>query len=322
MGFIALVLTLVLEQLRPLPAQTTLGSVVEAMADGAEREMNAGRRRHGLYAWLLLVGGLALLVGLLYGLAKHFNVLLALGVNVVVLYLTMGFRQFSHPFTEIQVALGGGDLATARRVLTQWKREEDPAYDAHELPVEEVVRQAMERGVLLAHRHVFGVLFWFVLLPGPMGPVMYRLAEYVARRWNRPPANGRTPDRFGDFAQRAFQWIDWLPARMSALGFAIVGDFEATLYCWRQVARKFSASGGLPAPDSHLVILCAGSGALGTRMMTTAESAAVFDEPGNEGAGLAEPDPSRLRSGVALVWRALLLWLALLLLLSIAGWLA
>jgi adenosylcobinamide-phosphate synthase len=321
MGFIALVLTLVLEQLRPLPAQTTLGSVVEAMADGAEREMNAGRRRHGLFAWLLLVGGLTLLVGVVYGLAKYFNVLLALGVNVVVLYLTMGFRQFSHPFTEIQVALGAGDLEAARRVLTQWKREEDPAFDAHDLPVEEVVRQAMERGVLLAHRHVFGVLFWFVLLPGPMGPVMYRLAEYVARRWNRPPHNGLAPDRFGEFAHRAFQWIDWLPARMTALGFAIVGDFEATIYCWRQVVRKFMASAGVPAPDSRLVILATAGGALGTRLMTAAEAASVFDEPGNEGAGLAEPDPNRLRSGVGLVWRALILWLVLLLLLSLAGWL-
>lgn len=322
MGFIALVLTLVLEQLRPVPALTTLGSVVEAMADGAEREMNAGQWRHGLYAWLLLVGGLTLVVGLIYGLAKYFNVLAALGVNVAVLYLTMGFRQFSHPFTEIQVALGAGDVDGARRVLTQWKREEDPTFDAHDLPVEDVVRQAMERGVLLAHRHVFAVLFWFVLLSGPMGPVMYRLAEYVARRWNRPPRDGVTPDLFGDFAHRALQWIDWLPARMTALGFAIVGDFEATIYCWRQVARKFVASGSVPAPDSRLVLLAAAGGALDTRLMTAAEVAGVFDEPGNEGAGLAEPDPNRLRSGVGLVWRALILWLVLLLLLSLAGWLA
>ena len=63
----------------------------------------------------------------------------------------------------------------------------------------------MERGVLLAHRHVFAVLFWFVLLPGPIGPVLYRLAEYVARRWNRPRTDALPPDRFGDFAHRAFK---------------------------------------------------------------------------------------------------------------------
>lgn len=320
MDFIALVVTFLLEQLRPLPARGALAGVIEAATDGAERELNAGRRRHGLLAWLLLVGGTTVLAGALYFIARSFGVLPGLVVNIAVLYLTLGFRQFSHPFTEIQLALSAGDVDGARRVLTEWKRAADPAFDAHDLAVEEVVRQAMERGVLLAHRHVFGVLFWFVLLPGPMGPVLYRLADYVARRWNRPPPNGVLPDRFGDFARRAFLWIDWIPARLTALGFAIVGDFEATLYCWRQVTRKSEAIAGVPTPESRLLILAAAGGALGMRMLPATEAASLFDEPGNEGAGLAEPDPSRLRSGVGLVWRALLLWLALLLLLSVAGW--
>ena len=321
MGFLALVLTLVLEQLRPLPAQGALAGAIEATADGVERTMNAGRRRHGLYAWLLLVAGAAIGVGLLYAVASSFGVLLALAVNVVVLYLTLGFRQFSHPFTEIQLALSGGDVAGARQVLTAWKRVDEPAFDGAELPVEEVVRQAMERGVLLAHRHVFAVLFWFVLLPGPIGPVLYRLAEYVARRWNRPRTDALPPDRFGDFAHRAFLWIDWIPARLTALGFAIVGDFEATVYCWRQVARRQSVADGVPGPDSRTLILATTSGALGTRLLPAADAAALFDEPGNEGAGLAEPEPNRLRFGVGLVWRAVVLWLALLLLMQLAGWL-
>jgi hypothetical protein len=53
-----------------------------------------------------------------------------------------------------------------------------------------------------------------------------------------------------------------------------------------------------------------------------AEAATVFDEVGNEGAGLAEPRPAALRAVVGLVWRALLLWLTLLLLLTLASWLA
>lgn len=321
MDFIALVLTLALEQLRPRPAQGTISMAVAAAADGAERELNAGRPRHGVYAWLVLVGGATVLAGALYWLAQRFGLVFALAVDVAVLYVTLGFRQFSHPFTEIQVALAGGDLDRARRLLSEWKRHTDPSFDAHELPAEEVVRQAMERGVLLAHRHVFGVLFWFVLLPGPMGPVLYRLSDYVARRWNRPPPNGVPADRFGDFARRAFLWIDWIPARLTALGFAIVGDFEATIYCWRQVSRRSVGVAGIPTPDSRVLILAAASGALGTRLLPATEAATNFDEPGNEGAGLAEPDPNRLRSGVGLVWRAVILWLALLLLLSFAGWL-
>lgn len=320
MGFVALILTLLLEQLRPLPARSALAAAVESVADGAERNLNAGRRRHGMYAWLLVVIGSTLAAGAVYALAWQLSVFLALAVNVVALYVTMGFRQFSHPITEIQLALDAGDLDGARRTLTQWRRHDDPAFDASTLPVEEVVRVTMECGVILSHRHVFGVFFWFVLLPGPMGPVLYRAADYVARRWNRPAASGTAADRFGVFAQRAFAWIDWLPTRLTALGFAIVGDFEGAIYCWRQAGHRSQVS-ELPGPDGRTLLLASASGALGVRLMSVPEAARVFDEPGQEGAGLAEPEPRRLQSGIGLVWRALILWLLLLLLLSLAGWL-
>ena len=176
-------------------------------------------------------------------------------------------------------------------------------------------------GILLAQRHVFGVVFWFVVLPGPMGAVVYRLADHVSRVWIRPPPSGTPPDRFGDFARRAFAWIDWIPARLTSLGFAIVGDFEGAIYCWRQVARQAPVD-ALPAPDSRTLILAAASGALGLRLMPMAEAVKHFDEAGNEGAGLAEPTVAALRSVVGLVWRAMLLWLVLLLALTLANWLA
>ena len=322
MGFVALIFTLLLEQLRPLPARSALAAAAESVADGAERNLNAGRRRHGMYAWLLVVVGSTLLAAAVHVAVLQVSVFAALAVNVVALYLTMGFRQFSHPITEIQIALNAGDLDGARRALTQWRRNEDPAFDAADMPIDELVRLTMERGVMLAHRHVFGVFFWFVLLPGPTGPVLYRAADYVARRWNRPATAGAPVDRFGVFAQRAFAWIDWLPTRMTALGFAVVGDFEGAIYCWRQAVRASAAVAGLPSPDGRSLLLSATSGALGVRVLTAPEAARVFDEPGQEGAGLAEPEPRRLQSGIGLVWRALILWLILLLLLSLAGWLA
>lgn len=324
MVWLAIVLTLILEQLRALPAQHPLSGTVEAIADGAQRYLNAGRRRHGMYAWLLVVGGAALAVGVVYWIAASISWIVALAVNVGVLYLTLGFRQFSHHFTEIQVALDNGDLASARRELTAWKSPHEDGYNAADFDAAEIVRQSIEFGLLLSHRHVFGVLVWFVLLPGPVGPVVYRLADYLARRWNRPPAGALTPDRFGDFARRIFAWIDWLPARMTALGFAIAGDFEGAIYCWRQVARVRSApdsTQGAAAPDSRTLILGAASGAIGARIMSEAETARYFDEAGQENAALAEPEPRTLRSVVGLVWRALVLWLILLLLLTLAAWL-
>jgi adenosylcobinamide-phosphate synthase len=257
-------------------------------------------------------------VGAAFSVAYSISALLGLVVNVVVLFFTLGFRQFSHRGTEIQIAIANGDLAAARRELTAWKQQTDPAYTAADLDQDEVVRQTIEHGLLLAQRHVFGVFFWFVLLPGPVGAVFYRLAEHVARVWNRPPPAGTPPDQFGDFARRAFAWIDWAPARLTALGFAVVGDFEGSIYCWRQVSRRPSDD-GMPSPDSRTLILAAASGAVGLRLMPAAEAARHFDEAGNEGAGLAEPSAPALRAVVGLVWRTLLLWLVLLLLLTLAA---
>ena len=184
------------------------------------------------------------------------------------------------------------------------------------------MRQAIEHGLLLAQRHVFGVFFWFVVLPGPMGAVVYRLAEHVSRVWNRPPASGDAARSFRRLRTTAFAWIDWIPARLTSLGFAIVGDFEGAIYCWRQVARHGTVR-------RHAVSRLAHAGP--RRRQWRARNAAAadsrkrcrhFDEVGNEGAGLAEPTPAALRSVVGLVWRAMLLWLALLLALTLAHWLA
>ena len=86
--------------------------------------------------------------------------------------------------------------------------------------------------LLAAHRHVFGVFFWYVLLAslgfGPAGAVLYRLAEFSSRYWSYQggalgvPVNERLRQR----ATRLFELIDFIPARLTAFGFAVVGDFE------------------------------------------------------------------------------------------------
>ncbi len=318
MGWLSIVITLLLEQVRPLPSANPVYTTLRQMSAWVERNLNAGRWRHGVYAWLLVVVGLGLAVGAVYLIAISVYWALGLVVNVAVLYFALGFRQFSHRGTEIQIALANGDLIAARGELTAWKRQVDPSYSAADLDQDEVVRQTIEHGLMLSQRHVFGVFFWFVVLPGPVGAVAYRLAEHVSRAWNRPPPVAAPPDRFGEFARRAFAWIDWAPARLTALGFAVVGDFEGAIYCWRQVSRQ-QAGAGMPAPDSRTLILAAASGALNLRLMPAVESARYFDEVGNEGAGLAEPRAPALRAVVGLAWRTLLLWLALLLLLTLAS---
>jgi adenosylcobinamide-phosphate synthase len=162
---------------------------------------------------------------------------------------------------------------------------------------------------------VFGVLVWFVLLPGPCGAVLYRASAFLSDYWGRHKT-GRSNEyaefgEFGKFAQRAFAIIDWLPLRITATGFAIVGDFEDAIYCWRTQADLW--------PDDGLgIVLASGAGALGVRLgMPLMESGEVA-ERAEIGIG-AEADVDFMQSAVGLVWRALVLWLLLLLLLGLAS---
>ena len=116
-----------------------------------------------------------------------------LALNVALLYLTLGFRQFSHFFTDIREALTRGDEDQARRLLAEWRH-----LDASELPRTELLRHVIEHSLLAAHRHVFGVFFWFVAAgrarPGaagrgvlPHGRVRAAATGATATaRWTRP----------------------------------------------------------------------------------------------------------------------------------------
>jgi adenosylcobinamide-phosphate synthase len=187
----------------------------------------------------------------------------------------------------------------------------------------DICRIAIEEALVASHRHVFGVFFWFVLMPGPSGAILYRLADFLARRWNAPDKHAPL-EPFGLFAQRAFQWIDWLPVRLTAVGFAIVGNFEDAIFCWRHHVQQWT-------DPSRGILLAAGTGALGVRLGAGVrppidpviaphfDASTGPDDPGADAMPGVDASPAAMRSGVGLVWRSMLLWMLLLLLLSLAG---
>jgi adenosylcobinamide-phosphate synthase len=128
------------------------------------------------------------------------------------------------------VALRSGEIGQARQLLYQWR-----GIDAGRLSSGEVARLAIEEALVASHRHVFAPLILFALL-GPAGAVFYRLARHFAQVWQ--DRTGSADDPFGEFSRRAFAVIDWLPVRMTAASFAIVGNFEDAVFCWRTQATR------------------------------------------------------------------------------------
>ncbi len=306
MSLFSLIAVLLLEQIRPLPYPTVVHRPLLSLARILENVFNAGERGHGVIAWCFGVGGLVLAGGAIYAGLHAVSPILGWLWNVLVLYFTMGFRQFSHHFSEIEVALRVNDLAQARALLARWR-----ARPASDLSASEVARLAIEEALKASHRHVFGVLVCFVVLPGPCGAILYRAAAFFADLW-RAGGDADT-ERFGTFSRQAFALIDWLPARITASGFAIVGNFEDAIYCWRTQAAKSSDQS-----PGNAVVLASAAGALGVRLGMPLYEAGQITDRAEIGTG-QDADVDFMQSAAALVWRALVLWLLLLLLLGLAG---
>jgi cobalamin biosynthesis protein CobD/CbiB len=298
MGVIAIIVALLIEQWRPLGERKELRSALNAWLGWLEQTFNAGEERHGVIAWLVAVLPPLAAAAALNAALCAVHPFLAFLFHVGVLYLTLGFRQFSHHFTQLQLAIKSGDIDRARALLDEYRGASGVVRTR-----EEVIRLAIEEALLAAHRHVFGVILWYMLLPGPSGAILYRLAAVLAARW-------RGVGTFGLFAQRVFRWLEWPAVRLTAASFAVVGDFEDAVYCWRTQARNW------PEPEAGIV-LAAGAGAMGVRLgMPVHEIDGM--QPRVE-LGVGEPaDGPFLDSAVGLLWRALVVWVAILIALTLA----
>ncbi len=305
MTLFSLIVALLIEQVRPLPAQQVVLDPLRRISALLTERFNDGQARNGQVAWWLVVALPTLATILVHYLLWQLHPLFAFAFNIGVLYLTMGFRQESHFFTDIHLALRMGELERARALLGEWRGRQ-----YHDASSTEVARLAIEQALVSAHRNVFGVVFWFIVLPGPAGAVLYRLARYFSDDWG----NRRDVEfgEFGRFARKAFEVIDFVPVRLTAASFSVVGDFEGAVFCWRTQALLW-------ADKASGILLASGAGAMGVRLgMPVHESGEIVERP-EMGLG-EEADADYMQSAVGLVWRALLLCLLLLALVGIAGW--
>ncbi len=317
MSFLALLAALGLEQWHAFSWRASVERVFVRYARWIERRWNGGTVQHGWFALLAAIGPLLLIVEGVFLTVWLAHPAVALAFNVIVLYFMMGFRRFSHAVSAIVNAFKTSDLAEARRALASWR-----GGDVSELTSEDVARLAIERGLVDAYRQVFAVIFWFVILPGPAGAVVYRAVALLAEEWGAAaPGVEPTPlmqarDEFGRPARMLLALLDWIPVRLTALSFAIVGDFEDAVACWRTQAHLWARQDGGLAIG---VLLASGGGALGTQL--GGPLPVLVGEPDVRAElGAGEPaGPDILPSAVGLVWRALILWLLVILLVTVAN---
>ncbi|MGE8410481.1 MAG: adenosylcobinamide-phosphate synthase CbiB [Pseudomonas sp.] len=263
------------------------------LASRLEKRFNSGGRgwrSHGVTAWFLAVIPLTLL-------ATALSWLPYIGwlVEVLALYCALGLRSLGEHVQPVADALRGGDLDEARtRVGYLVSRQ------TSELDETAVARAATESVLENGSDAVFAALFWFVVAGAP-GVVLYRLSNTLDAMWGY--RNERF-ERFGWAAARIDDVLNYLPARLVALTYALLGKTRLALKCWRQQAPKWDSPNAGP-------VMAAGAGALGVELGGPAIYHGELHERATLGEGPAA-DATAIERGWRLVCQGVWLWLLIL----------
>lgn len=245
---------------------------------------------HGWGAALVIAPVLLVTVWLQW-LATDLAWLIALGFGVFVLLISIGPRDLGADAESFIAARDAGDdakataLAQTLCLVTAPDSEPRRSY---------AVARAV---VVLANRRLVGPVFWFVVL-GPVGALGYRLIHVLDERVHA----GDCPGVRRESSARLRQIADWLPARVTAAGYAIAGSFDAVAQTWRDLAQ-------LPAEDaagSDALLASVGLAALDTFPDDAEDLAGEAGVPADSGL-----IPPVVEDAMALVWRSLVVWMAM-----------
>ena len=261
-------------------------------AESIEERFNGGKRTHGIGAVMLATLPIVAGVMLIHYILGELGWILRVAFDVVVLYLCLDVHRLGKTANAISNALESGELGEADDKLRDLIGKGVPdRTDAN------IARAAVEGVLKQGNSLIVSPIFWFILL-GPFGAVLQRLSCILDSLW------GHRYERFAEFGWAAARFDDlmgWVPARITALSYALMGSFEDALHCWRRRVGVWSDINSGP-------LLASGFGAMHMQICEAAEES-EYEEKTSDLTVI--PDAGHVQRAVALVWRMLLLWLVI-----------
>ena len=288
---LAMVAAMALDALLGEPRRAHPLQMFGRLASEIERRLHRDYRAAGVVAWLLAV---ALPVFAVAWISTSLSPWMSWTFAAVVLYLTVGHRSLAEHARAVESSLRAGDLDAARAAVGRMVSRDTGVLDESQ-----VAAAATESVLENGNDAVFGALFWFALLGAP-GAVLYRLANTLDAIWGY-----RTPHflHFGWAAARIDDALNFVPARLTALTYALLGDGTSALRCWRTQAPLWDSPNAGP-------VMAAGAGALRVRLGGPAPYHGRWESRPLLGVG-DTPDADSIAAALRLVQRGVWLWLAL-----------
>lgn len=271
------------------------------MANRLEAALNRGGllRLKGLLAVTAAILPALWLSVLLQDYLQGFALLGSL-VAAVLLYIAIGWQSLLQHARRISQPLQRGDIASARAALSQIVSR-----DTAGLHEQDIAKAATESVLENGADAIFSAIFWFCLLGMP-GVVLYRLSNTLDAMWGYK--NSRFL-HFGWAAARLDDLLNFIPARLTALSYALVGATKVSLRCWRGQGFSWKSPNAGP-------VMAAGAGALQVSLGGAAQYHGQRQFRPTLGLDAEQTEllsATTIERACALVNRALLLWLAVLL---------
>jgi adenosylcobinamide-phosphate synthase len=254
-----------------------------------ERHLNRGTRFQGVLAVVCAVGPWVLCIA-----AAVAVPVLRYWVDIAALYFALGHQSLRDHALRVRQALEAGSLEEARLRVGYMVSRDTGKMDAQAVAAA-TVESVLENG----NDAVFGALFWF-LVAGAPGVILFRLANTLDAMWGY-----RTPRYlyFGWAAARLDDVLNFIPARLTALTYALIGSTRSALRCWRSQAHAWESPNAGP-------VMAAGAGALEVGLGGGAWYHGQWEERPPLGVG-SPPDAAAITAALRLVRSGVVLWLLL-----------
>lgn len=280
----------------PLVGFGNLASRVERLLNPTQSQAFSTQRIVGLLGLLLLIAPFILLAYAI-SLIPHIGLI----SDALLLYFALGHQSLHDHARAVSRALLNQDNVAAKKAASYMVSRDSAAID----PIPATVESVLENG----NDGVFGALFWF-LVAGGTGALAFRLINTMDAMWGY-----KTPRYyyFGWAAARLDDVISYIPARLTALTYALLGNTRVAFHCWKQQAPLWDSPNAGP-------VMASGAGAMQIKL----GGAACYQGEWHERPILGQGEPpitKHIEQALALVRHGVYAWLTMAILVSvIIGW--
>lgn len=296
---VAVVLDFILgepERFHPLVGFGWLANRIESKLNPKNRQELSSQRLLGLVGLILLIAPFILLA---FELSK--TPMIGFIVDTLLLYFAIGHKSLHEHARAVSRALFNQDIAAAKVAASYMVSRDSAAVE----PIPATIESVLENG----NDGVFGALFWF-FVAGGTGALAFRLINTMDAMWGYKTARYFY---FGWAAARLDDLISYIPARLTALTYALLGRTRIALHCWKQQAPLWDS------PNAGPVMAC-GAGAMYVKLGGAACYQGEWHQRPTLGAG-EPPVTSDIERALKFVRHGVYSWLIIVLITAaIIGW--